>query len=385
MKILLFFTINICFIFTSKSETKTTSKTKNLNANINDKNIPKAGKSIMLKRPHNENIIIKESKKHTILLDDKKNLNNHLNNTTDINFKKISFLKFFEATGTIIIAGSFDRSFFITTLMAIKYSKTIVLFSASASLTFIGIIAVYAGFTINKYVPLIWVESIAIFLFLTFGFHMIYDAITMEAHSLKEQLEKETTIHNNEDDRNIKIPIEENLQNNKKNEESKFINNQKGRIDVKTNYKQEENCYNLNENSVLVKEDLNKEITEENKDINENEIKNNKPEKTNLFSKHILNNESIKVFSKVFILIFFSEIGDRSQVSTIYLTTSFDKLVVLLGVVFSSIILSILAVFGGKIISDKISEKNLTLIAGISFLLFGIGALGMIIYEKEKI
>ena len=74
-------------------------------------------------------------------------------------------------------------------------------------------------------------------------------------------------------------------------------------------------------------------------------------------------------------MIFCGEIGDRSQISTIYLTANFDKFVVITAVISSSFILTLCAVYGGKLISNKISEKKLTIFAGFIFILFAIFAI----------
>lgn len=319
-------------------------------------------------------------------------LDKNLNNVTPAAFNKLNIMKFLKATGTIILAGLFDRSFFITTLMAIKYSKTIVLISASASLTVIGIIAVYLGIAINKYIPVIWIESVAVCLFLAFGGHMIYDALNMENHSHAQDLEKEIGVendsekNNNENVTNVNVPINIKDEITEANKISKCIVTEKTQnlIEIKSAPVENQNC---DDYSTLLDNNKSNHDRQNLKIFNENEISESIEipkviAKKNFFSM-LYNNETIKVFVKVFILIFFSEIGDRSQISTIYLTTTFDKFIVLLGVIFSSVLLSILAVFGGKLISNRISEKNLTMMAGVSFLLFGIGALVMLIFECE--
>ena len=60
---------------------------------------------------------------------------------------------------TLIISGLFDRSFFITTLMAIKYCKYIVLLSSTAALSILGVVAVYLGIVINQYISMNLIES----------------------------------------------------------------------------------------------------------------------------------------------------------------------------------------------------------------------------------
>jgi putative Ca2+/H+ antiporter (TMEM165/GDT1 family) len=78
------------------------------------------------------------------------------------------------------------------------------------------------------------------------------------------------------------------------------------------------------------------------------------------------------VFVQIFFLIFSAELGDKSQISTIYLSSNYHVSVVYIAVVLSQVILTIIAVFFGRLIMGKISESNLTLIAGCLFISFGL-------------
>jgi magnesium-transporting ATPase (P-type) len=81
-------------------------------------------------------------------------------------------------------------------------------------------------------------------------------------------------------------------------------------------------------------------------------------------------NNNFNVFTQGFILIMLSELGDKSQISTIYLSATVKPLHVFIASILAQYILSIMAVFFGNFISDKISERNLTIFAGIMFLIF---------------
>jgi len=67
-----------------------------------------------------------------------------------------------------------------------------------------------------------------------------------------------------------------------------------------------------------------------------------------------------------------SELGDKSQISTIYLSATVKPLHVFIASVVAQYILSIMAIFFGNFIADKVSERNLTIFAGIMFLVFAI-------------
>jgi len=248
----------------------------------------------------------------------------HTTETTSVSKKEINItkenrgiVKIIESITTIFFSGLFDRSFFITTLLALKYSKFIVIISATFALSTVGTISVLLGITINKYIDMMWIDFFSIFLFLVFGIKMIAEGFKM-----------------NENDGLINMDDGQQLN---MNDEEKLI----------VNAKSEESAGEP-----------------KNKNIN-----------------YLLTN--IQIFTNIYIFVFASELGDRSQISTIYLTSNFDKMTVLISVVIGQFLITLLAVFGGVFISQKISTKNLTIIAGSTFVLFGIVALFLLCLDSN--
>jgi putative Ca2+/H+ antiporter (TMEM165/GDT1 family) len=85
----------------------------------------------------------------------------------------------------------------------------------------------------------------------------------------------------------------------------------------------------------------------------------------------------IKCYSKNqfysgFTLIFLSEWGDKTQIASGLFATKYNGLLVLIGVMIALTLLSIMAIYLGKVISSKIERKRITKIAGILFILLGI-------------
>jgi putative Ca2+/H+ antiporter (TMEM165/GDT1 family) len=123
---------------------------------------------------------------------------------------------------------------------------------------------------------------------------------------------------------------------------------------------------NLNKMAEVNKE-INKEIFKENeilaqinKNENSDEIKNN------------MIKETLEVFVQTFTLVFLSELGDKSQISTIYLSANSDPMIIFSAVTTAQFLLTIIAVIGGTLISGKITERTLTIFAGIMFIAFGV-------------
>ncbi|HJH25566.1 MAG TPA: UPF0016 domain-containing protein [Methanophagales archaeon] len=77
-------------------------------------------------------------------------------------------------------------------------------------------------------------------------------------------------------------------------------------------------------------------------------------------------------FYSGFILIFVSEWGDKTQIAAGLFATKYSGLMVLTGVIIALSLLSIIAIYSGKFISDKVDRETLAKIAGISFILMGV-------------
>lgn len=90
--------------------------------------------------------------------------------------------------------------------------------------------------------------------------------------------------------------------------------------------------------------------------------------------------ESSKVLSRypqfclwlqAFTMTFLAEWGDRTQISTIALAASNNAVTVTMGAILGHGICTIIAVFSGRLIAGKISERMITGIGGLLFLIFG--------------
>lgn len=73
---------------------------------------------------------------------------------------------------------------------------------------------------------------------------------------------------------------------------------------------------------------------------------------------------------EAFLLTFVAEWGDRTQFATIALAASNSAVGVTLGAISGHAICSLIAVIGGRLIAGRISERMITLIGGILFLVF---------------
>lgn len=79
-----------------------------------------------------------------------------------------------------------------------------------------------------------------------------------------------------------------------------------------------------------------------------------------------------KPFISGFSLIFLAEWGDKTQIASGLFVTKYNALMVLTGTMVALTVLSFVAIYLGKFISDRINKRVMTQIAGIMFLLIGI-------------
>ena len=77
-------------------------------------------------------------------------------------------------------------------------------------------------------------------------------------------------------------------------------------------------------------------------------------------------------FISAFLLILIAEWGDKTQIAAALFATKYNMIMVLSGTIIALLILSIIAVFFGRIISDKISREKINLVAAIIFIIMGI-------------
>jgi len=78
------------------------------------------------------------------------------------------------------------------------------------------------------------------------------------------------------------------------------------------------------------------------------------------------------IFLAGFILIMVTEWGDKTQIAAALFSITYNPLLVLIGTILALLMLSIIAIYFGKIISTRISEKHITKIGGVTFIILGL-------------
>lgn len=79
----------------------------------------------------------------------------------------------------------------------------------------------------------------------------------------------------------------------------------------------------------------------------------------------------VAIWLQAFVMTFIAEWGDRTQISTIALAASYQPVGVTTGAILGHGICTAIAVIGGRLIAGRISERIVTAIGGVLFLIFG--------------
>jgi putative Ca2+/H+ antiporter (TMEM165/GDT1 family) len=88
--------------------------------------------------------------------------------------------------------------------------------------------------------------------------------------------------------------------------------------------------------------------------------------------KEEISRELTNPFYSGFTIIFLSELGDKTQIAAGIFATQYHPLFVLIGVMGALSILSILALYLGKVVATKVDERTLSVLDGIIFIVIGV-------------
>ncbi|VVB61048.1 Uncharacterised protein [uncultured archaeon] len=78
------------------------------------------------------------------------------------------------------------------------------------------------------------------------------------------------------------------------------------------------------------------------------------------------------VFIAAFLMIFLTEWGDKTQIAAALFATQYNVLFVLIGTMLALSVLSLMAIFCGKIVCERLNQKVLKKMAGVVFIILGI-------------
>jgi putative Ca2+/H+ antiporter (TMEM165/GDT1 family) len=224
-------------------------------------------------------------------------------------------LKGFVASLSMTIAAELgDKTFFIAAILGMRNPQFVVLSGALSALLLMTILSAGMGFALPALLPKLYTHLASIFLFLFFGVKLIRDALNMREDEPNSELEE---------------------------------------VELKLGVSPKESVHDLEENP----EDKDK--------------KGDKKAAAPVMGGSWVHPVMIQAFTMTFL----AEWGDRSQITTIALAADGDPIGVTIGGFLGHSICTALAVFGGKMLAARISEKTVALVGGVLFLIFGVHAI----------
>lgn len=232
-------------------------------------------------------------------------------NPTLANFNNDFKSAFIASISVILVSEIGDKTFFIAAIMSAQYSRIIIFTAAMSALAIMTAMSAAMGNITTAFIKVEYTKFISNILFILFGLR-----------SLKEGLNMSKT------------------------EDSEF---------KETDAELKEAAQKAEKDNIST-------------DPETGLIQNTKKSST-IFGRCMATFVS-KTFLQAFTMTFLAEWGDRSQITTIVLGTTNDPYGVTAGGCLGHFICTGCACIGGRMIAQKISIRNITLLGGIVFILF---------------
>ena len=233
----------------------------------------------------------------------------------------LPFAGAFVASISMIVVSEFgDKTFFIAAIMAMKQSRTEVFLSAMTALILMTILSAAMGLTLPHLLDPKLTAVAATILFFFFGLKLLYDAYQMDPHAdSKDEIDE----------------VEEELEKALDTEATLLeAGGQSNKSSATANSKQSK--------------------------LHTGHLKS--------FARRFFS----PVFIQCFTMTFLAEWGDRSQIATIALAAAKNPIGVSVGAIAGHSLCTGVAVLGGKLLASRISERTISIVGGLLFLVFAI-------------
>ncbi|XP_066937796.1 putative divalent cation/proton antiporter TMEM165 isoform X14 [Macrobrachium rosenbergii] len=238
---------------------------------------------------------------------------------------------FVSALSMIIVTELGDKTFFIAAIMAMNHPRLTVFAGAMTALAIMHFLSAMFGYVIT-WIPRVYTFYASSVLFAIFGIKMLREGWNMKPEEGQEEFEEvQSDLRRREDD----------ARNESRNE-------------------------NTETEAPLQKEPLEEGGAG---------LRGRGPKRNKILAR-ILTVVS-RVFWQALTLTFLAEWGDRSQIATVVMAAREDVYGVIIGGLLGHFLCTGLGVLGGRMIATKISVRTVTIIGGVTFLIFAVSALIM--------
>ncbi|XP_064104194.1 putative divalent cation/proton antiporter TMEM165 isoform X6 [Macrobrachium nipponense] len=253
---------------------------------------------------------------------------------------------FVSALSMIIVTELGDKTFFIAAIMAMNHPRLTVFAGAMTALAIMHVLSAMFGYVIT-WIPRVYTFYASSVLFAIFGLKMLREGWNMKPEEGQEEFEEvQSDLRRREDDaRN----------------ESRNENTETEAPSV----------------SVQMTVEGDGQVTLQKEPLEEGGagLRGRGPKRNKILAR-ILTVVS-RVFWQALTLTFLAEWGDRSQIATVVMAAREDVYGVIVGGLLGHFLCTGLGVLGGRMIATKISVRTVTIIGGVTFLIFAVSALIM--------
>jgi len=255
--------------------------------------------------------------------DDSKEQEDKKSNTSSSNLNNFGFIHAFLASLSVIVVSEIgDKTFFIAAIMAMKHSRFTVYTGAMFALGLMTALSAVLGNILTKLIPKTYTYYASSVLFALFGLKMLKEGYEMNNSDANDEYEEASSTLRESEEKN-----------------SNLLGKDLEAGGAGTGADESKNSRSLYRRFVI------------------------------FFRKYLS-----AVFLQAFVLTFLAEWGDRSQISTIILGARENILGTIIGGTLGHGLCTGLAVIGGRMISQRISVKTVTLAGAFVFLFFAFSA-----------
>ncbi|XP_042225345.1 transmembrane protein 165-like isoform X10 [Homarus americanus] len=261
---------------------------------------------------------------------------------SDVNFLNA----FIAALSMIIVTELGDKTFFIAAIMAMNHPRVTVFSGAMFALAIMHMLSAMFGYVIT-WIPRVYTFYASSVLFAIFGLKMLREGWKMKPDEGQEELEEvQSDLRRREDD-------------------YRHGSVEEGAVTYSAD--------SVNGDEAVLKQESPKDgevmFPREGRSLEESGAGSRRGGRKRVF---VLQS---RIFLQAFTMTFLAEWGDRSQIATVVMAAREDVSGVIVGGLLGHFLCTGLAVVGGRIIAARISIRTVTIIGGITFLIFAASAL----------
>ncbi|KAJ2452654.1 GCR1-dependent translation factor 1 [Coemansia sp. RSA 2336] len=241
----------------------------------------------------------------------------------------------------IFVSEIGDKTFLIAAILAMSNPRSTIFLAACSALWLMSILSAFLGHAVVTFIPMAWVSLLAAAMFLVFGVKLLHEAREMDGSEITKEMQS----------------VESEL--GEKNEEKQQLAMEAGEAHF-DNDTEKQGAFNVNVDAVEYPDAERGNSSSRNDRSTLNSLKN--------LCGLLLS----PIFVETFVLVFFAEWGDRSQLATIALGAARNVYGVAAGTILGHTCCTGLAVVGGQLLAARISVKKVTFAGGILFIVFAL-------------